>query len=154
MTCRHKRGDPDCSSYPSYIREQERIKFAEIGEALAKRTPNPDDYEVIEVQNLCGNIVMKVQYSSCEECSFDSMKVMVFLNVDILAAMKWRRIDPHFDDKPRTEKEAPSPNARFPATEQGWKDALKFAGNRKQPVYRSRGLDNEPEPVQDNDVPA
>jgi len=137
MTCRHRSGDPDCSSHPSYLREQERIKFAEIGEALAKRTPNPDDYEVVEVQNLCGNIVMKVQYSSCEDCSFDSMKVMVFLNVDLLAAMKWRRIDPHFDDKPRTEKEAPSPNARFPATHQGWLDAIKYATTRKQPVMRS-----------------
>jgi hypothetical protein len=152
MTCRHINGDPSCSSYPSYVKEQERIRNAAIGEALLKRTPNPDDYEIVDVKNLCGNIVMKVQYSSCVECSFDAMKVMVFLNVDILAAMKWRRIDPHFDDKPRTDREAPSPNARFPATPQGWDDAISYATTRKQPVYRSRNDSNDK--VQDWDKPA
>ena len=143
MTCRHSSGDPTCSSYPSYVKNQEKIRNAEIGEALLKRTPNPDDYEIIDVKSLCGNLVMKVQYSSCVECSFDAMKVMVFLNVDVLAAMKWRRIDPHFDDKTRTDREAPSPDARFPATAKGWDDALAYATTRKQPVYRGSDATNK-----------
>lgn len=95
---------------------------------LELRSPNPDEYEVIEVKAVENNLVMKVRYSGCEQCSFDAMKIMVFLDVDLAAAIKWRRIDPHFDDKPRSDKEAPSPAARFPATDRGWQDALSYAG--------------------------
>lgn len=148
MTCRHILGDPSCSGYPSYVKKQEAQKNAEIAEELLKRTPNPDDYEIVDAKPVCGNLVIKAQYSSCVNCSFDAMKVMVFLDVDMVAALKWRRIDPHFDDKPRTAREAPSPAARFPATEQGWKDAVKYAADRKKPVYRRRGLESG----QDEDV--
>ena len=35
--------------------------------------------------------------------------------------------DPHFSDKPAGDRCAPSPAARFPASEEGWKNALRFA---------------------------
>jgi hypothetical protein len=69
---------------------------------------------------------------------------MVFLDIDMVAVLKWRRIDPHFDDKPRSPKEAPSPAARFPASAQGWKDAVKYAGERKKPVTRSKVREIDP----------
>src|SRR5574338_825779 len=41
----------------------------------------------------------------------------------------WKEIDPHFKDpKKKIDKcQAPAPNARFPANEQGWNDALEYA---------------------------
>lgn len=82
---------------------------------------------MVDATAVGSHLVMKVKYPSCKRCDFDSQKVMVFLNVDFVAALKWRRIDPHFSDKPRAEWMAPSPAARFPATDEGWRDALVYA---------------------------
>lgn len=134
MTCRHVRGDPSCGSYPDYLAELEQERLAKVGKAyeerkeeLDGRSPNPDDYEVLDVHTTESNLVMKVKYSGCPKCSFDSEKVMVFLNTNLKEAIKWLRIDPHFDDKPRANREAPSPAARFPATADGWADAISYA---------------------------
>ena len=57
---------------------------------------------------------------------------MVFLNVTESQAMKWRRIDPHFRPTKAALKptEAPGPAARFPATLEGWEDAIQYAQRR------------------------
>ena len=57
---------------------------------------------------------------------------MVFLNVTEVQVLKWRRIDPHFRDPAATRKpsEAPPPAARFPATPEGWTDAVAYARSK------------------------
>ena len=58
---------------------------------------------------------------------------MVFLNVSEADVLRWRKIDPHFRDPKasRTPKEAPPPAARFPASKEGWADALVYANSKK-----------------------
>jgi hypothetical protein len=58
------------------------------------------------------------------------VKVLVYLGVSALDAMRWRTIDPHFRDSKKASRdatEAPGPSARFPASEEGWADALAYA---------------------------
>lgn len=138
MTCHHGPNDPNCSSSPAgraraeadaarYREEQRKREQAE----LMARTPNPDDFEVIRVEEVGAHLVMEVRYSSCTKCSFDAKKVMVFFNTSLKQAILWRRIDPHFTDKPpKSPKEAPTPRARFPADNIGWTDALTYARNK------------------------
>lgn len=140
MTCRHAPGDPECSSYPRWKASEDRRleteRLAAIGRRvedsereLLGRTPNPDDYDILDSREVGRSLVLKVQYSSCEKCSFDSAKVLVFLNCGLKDALRWKRIDPHFSDTdPGDPRQAPSPRARFPADEQGWEDALSYAG--------------------------
>lgn len=106
---------------------------------LLSRTPNPENYEILKTEEVSTSItdvpssksmqlVMMVQYSSCDQCSFDSKKVMVFSDTSIKDVIHWRRIDPHFSEKKSDDKKiAPPPLARFPADEQGWRDAVKYA---------------------------
>lgn len=142
MTCRHAPGDPKCSSYPAWKAEQDRVaeleRLAAIGKAVeAKenewlaRTPNPEEFEVDEVEEVGPHLVMRVKYSSCEKCSFDSKKVMVFLDTTIKDAIRWRQIDPHFAEKGEADpKVAPPPRARFPADAEGWADAIAYAESK------------------------
>ncbi len=104
MTCRHAKGD------------------------LLARTPNPDAYEIERVEQVESNLVVMVKYSSCAECSFDSKKVMVYLDTSMTSAVFWRTIDPHFSEStPADRATAPAPRARFPADEDGWCDAVSYA---------------------------
>jgi hypothetical protein len=136
MTCHHEAGDPNCSSSPegqareARRREQYREKKAEEREAeLLARTPNPDVFEVMEVEQVGAHLVLMVQYSSCTKCSFDAKKVMVFFDMKVKNVVFWKRIDPHFHEPPEKPdpKVAPSPRARFPADDAGWSDAVRFA---------------------------
>ncbi len=64
---------------------------------------------------------------------------MVFLNITEGQMLKWKQIDPHFrssnrgnmrhldGDKQFPSNEAPSPAARFPASVDGWADAVSYA---------------------------
>jgi hypothetical protein len=140
MTCRHEPGDPACGSSPegqareARRREQYRQKEAEAREAeLLARTPNPDVFEVMEVEQVGQHLVVKVRYSSCTKCSFDAQKVMVFFDAKVKDVIYWKRIDPHFQNPPAVDdrKVAPSPRARFPADDAGWDDALEFARSKQ-----------------------
>jgi hypothetical protein len=144
MTCRHAPGDPDCSSTVGghawlaerrAAEEARERRFKEREEELLARTPNPEEFEVAEVEEVGPHLVMMVQYSSCPKCSFDAKKVMVFFGADLKQAIRWRRIDPHFGDPAQETddpKVAPPPRARFPADKVGWEDALEYA-RRKAP---------------------
>jgi hypothetical protein len=56
---------------------------------------------------------------------------MVFLNITEIQALKWKEIDPHFRDDKNTVTAAPSPAARFPASPQGWSDAIEYARTKQ-----------------------
>lgn len=142
MTCRHRPGDPDCSSHPNNVRAEayrqvERSHTQtvtdlerEIVALRAQISPTPDskNYDVVEVEEVGRCVVMKVRYPNCAKCSYEGLKVMVFSNVTIKDAIRWKKIDPHFR-KPGTAAayDAPSPVARFPGSDDGWRDALAYA---------------------------
>ena len=144
MTCRHQAGDPNCSSHKDYRdssayadeqRASERLSVElakKRKEELDASTPDPDRYTIEDVARIGPHLVMKVKYPSCTKCSFEGSKVMVFLRVPELEAIRWRRIDPHFRDPKgmRRANEAPSPAARFPATAEGWADAIRYAESK------------------------
>lgn len=138
MTCRHSADDPNCSSNRSIRESRQREKEEEASRKrdiekeraeLYARTPDVDKYEIEDVSRVGRNLVLKVRYPNCSKCAYEGSKVMVFLNVSEAEALKWRRIDPHFRDPKaaRQKNEAPAPAARFPASPEGWSDALVFA---------------------------
>lgn len=126
MTCRHEAGDPNCSSSPEYQRRTRLKSFEE-------RTPDPDKFEIVDVEQVGPHLVLKVKYLSCVKCAFEGTKVLVIFNSTIKDVIRWKRIDPHFRDPSAaglpygTAKESPSPAARFPGSPQGWTDAMEWA---------------------------
>lgn len=127
MTCKHKSGDPACSStVGGYAYEEARRSYDKT-----PTTPDSERYEVVDAAQVGPHLVLKVKYPNCRACSYEGTKVMVYLSVTTLDALKWRKIDPHFADKPsRTKHEAPGPAARFPASAEGWADALAYAAHK------------------------
>lgn len=119
MTCRHAPGDPSCSSSPNYVSPYRETPAA----------PDPKDYSVERAARIGPHLVLKVRYPSCRDCAFEGDKTMVFLDVDEVQALQWREIDPHFRSpaKSPSSRRAPSPAARFPSSEEGWADALRYA---------------------------
>lgn len=94
-------------------------------------TPDAQNYEIVEHQQVGTALVLKLQYPNCAKCSYEGTKVCVYENTSVGDALLWRVIDPHFQDgkKPRTKREAPGPSARFPGSETGWNDALAYAAD-------------------------
>jgi hypothetical protein len=129
MTCRHAPGDPNCSSSAEGQARAARQSAQYARQELEARTPDPDEFEVLEVEQVGKHLVAKVRYSSCTKCSFDAQKVMVFFDVKVKEVIYWKRIDPHFREPPKAgnRKHAPPPRARFPADDAGWAHAMEFA---------------------------
>lgn len=145
MTCRHAPGDPECSSTvggPAWQRERDyhsrlqREQLEKREKELLARTPNPDEFEIVQVEQVGAHLVVMAQYSSCTKCSFDAKKVMVFLDTTVKDVVFWKRLDPHFQEPPKpgarpNPKHAPAPRARFPADDAGWQDAMDFARSKQ-----------------------
>lgn len=99
-------------------------------------TPDPDRYEVLSADQVGPHLVMMVKYTSCIKCEYEGKKVMVFLDTSYKDVIYWRRIDPHFRAHPPVPpngthpKESPPPAARYPATSEGWLDALSYAQSK------------------------
>lgn len=122
MTCRHSAGDPACSS------NQYRYESGPT-------TPDASKYEIDEAEQIGPHLVIRARYPNCRACSYEGVKVMVYLDVSTKDALRWRTIDPHFTD-PKTKRlptEAPGPAARFPGSAQGWSDALAYARSKVVP---------------------
>lgn len=148
MTCRHKAGDPDCSSSPegarreaarqkAYSEQQARRQIAELRAQIASTSPDNTKFDIDEVVAVGPHLVLRVIYPNCVKCAYEGKKVLVYLNVAVVTAMKWRSIDPHFramDTKP-SAKEAPPPAARFPASDEGWRDAIAWAQWKSDNAY-------------------
>ncbi len=156
MTCRHRAGDTSCSSHPdnierrAYEAEQERRneetrkRDKERQEQMSK-TPDKKEYTIVDAAVVGKHLVIKVLYPNCAKCSYEGNKVIVFLNTTTLDALKWREIDPHFrelapsaiwaDDFIGPDKHsAPPPAARFPASPEGWADAISYAENKNKRI--------------------
>jgi hypothetical protein len=139
--CRHRAGDPACSSSAAgqaraaadsarYSRQQKEKAEGEV-KRLQKLldAPDPALYEVVDIEQIGNHLVMKARYPHCPKCFYEGTKVMVFLNCTYKDAVMWRRVDPHFGDPKlkTTQVVAPHPSARFPASDEGWKDAIEYA---------------------------
>lgn len=121
MTCHHRSGDPDCSAtkfmYESVVERQKN--------ELKERNQN---FTIQDVWSIGDHLILKVKYESCPNCTFEGVKVLVYLNTTMQQAIKWRTIDPHFrEKKPGSAHEAPGPDARFPASVEGISNAVRFA---------------------------
>jgi hypothetical protein len=111
VSCKHKPGDRSCSSYGT--RQDD--------------TPDASNWNIVRVKEVGKNLVLMVKYPNCAACAYEGQKVMVFVGQGAVDALHWKRIDPHFRDKPVKKEDAPSPSARFPASDAGWADALMWA---------------------------
>lgn len=119
--------------------QQEKEVKRRAEEALREASsPNPKNYEILDALPVGECLVLRVKYPSCTLCEYEGVKVMVFLKVNPLDALRWREIDPHFRPAPKTldPKQAPSPAARFPGTMQGWMDAQQYAKSKSDPDRR------------------
>lgn len=129
MICRHSPDDPSCSSHKDYI---DPYKSKDYADPYVKSvTPDPDAFEVTDVEQIGPHLVLKVRYPNyvtCTKQTYEGNKVMVFLNTTTIDALKWRKIDPHFREKSKNKpaNAAPGPDARFPASEAGWQDAVDY----------------------------
>lgn len=139
MTCRHSANDPDCSANGGGFYSKP------VESKAVPATPDKKNYEVMEAGRVGPHLVLRVKYPNCFACAYEGHKVMVFLHVTEVEALKWREIDPHFRDPKakRQAHQAPPPAARFPANEDGWSDAIDYATRRdaamKAPRDPSRG---------------
>lgn len=142
MICRHSKGDPNCGSSGGSSRVEYVYRdvpcnkpHKEAGDMVL--TPDSKNYDIEAVEKIGPHLVLKVSYPNCKKCAYEGNKVMVFLNTTELDVLRWKEIDPHF--RPQKEegtqyakgalkdpKKAPSPAARFPASDEGWKDAIEY----------------------------
>ncbi len=122
----------DANARIAEVERQVKIKADKLAAEFSAKSPDANRYEVVEAVEHYGNLVMRVLYPNCSACAYEGQKVMVFVGVSLTNAILWKKIDPHFRDPkiktPRTE--APSPSARFPATTDGWVEALAYARSK------------------------
>lgn len=154
MVCRHGYGDPKCSSfkhqlaeakdlvskfngepdtneYKSKLKESKKLVAQHAPEILEPITPDSEKYTIEKIHREGKHLVVKAKYPNCTKCSYEGIKIMVFLNVTETDVIKWRKIDPHFGGaRLRATTEAPSPTARFPASAEGWEDAIQYARSK------------------------
>lgn len=125
MTCKHQKGDPNCSSHPSHPDNPANRREREED----SMTPDKKKYQIVDAHRVGKHLVLKVLYPNCRNCSYEGNKVMVFFNVTELDVLKWAEIDPHFRNPKasRSSTQAPGPAARFPASDEGWRDAIDYA---------------------------
>jgi len=136
MICRHSKDDPSCSSHPDYV---DPYKSRDYVDPYVRPSPEPDPdvFEVTDVTQIGPHLILKVKYPNYKNCTrqtYEGNKVLVFLNTSTIDALKWRKIDPHFREKGKSKaaNEAPGPDARFPASPEGWEDARAYANMRLQ----------------------
>lgn len=114
-------------------RKKTAAREAEVAQrlmGLSECSPNPDEFRIVDYEQIDKHLVIKVRYPSCKRCSYDQCKVMVFLSVSLKVALAWTRIDPHFREDEDVGLAMPSPVARFPASVEGWADAVAFARSK------------------------
>lgn len=134
MTCKHQPGDPNCSSTsPEQRRRFYKERLKELPLDPTPATPDAANYTIEEMERIGPHVVLRVQYPNCKKCAYEGNKVMVFLDVTEKDLLRWRIIDPHFRAPPippEDKTQAPSPAARFPASIDGWADAIIYASGK------------------------
>lgn len=129
MVCRCSSPEVHAQREIDRTREDYRALEKKLKEVQNRSTIQSDVFQIMDVVEVSGNLVLKVRYPSCRDCAFDGDKVLVFKSATAIKALKWIRIDPHFRNpkKELFDNEAPAPTARFPPTSEGWSDAIAYA---------------------------
>lgn len=83
MTCRHSDpiNNPGCSSYRTPEQQVADLnKRLEATKAKFRITDEPlsQKYDVLKVVQVSDYLVMRVKYESCENCTYEGEKIMVF----------------------------------------------------------------------------
>lgn len=121
------------SAYASSASERASLErqVAVLQAQLAARnstSPDAERFQVVDAEEVGPHLVMRVRYPNVSACPFDGTKVMVFANRTAIQALRWKTLDPHFREKDSPHADvAPSPVVRFPASDLGWRRAIKFA---------------------------
>lgn len=137
MICRHSPNDRSCSSHPDYYVPEPSPKYSapvSTFRSSTVETPDSKNYMIEEAARVGNHLVLKVKYPNCSRCAYEGNKILVFLDVSELQVLKWKEIDPHFRD-PKIlvdTTRAPSPAARFPASKDGWADAMAYAQGKNR----------------------
>lgn len=92
-------------------------------------TPDNERFDILRSEQVGPTLVVEIEYPNCAACAYEGHKVLVFTDTNLSQAIRWRRVDPHFrpPEDHTDPKIAPPPSARFPATPNGWEDALGYA---------------------------
>jgi len=132
MVCRCSSEEEHAQRAVEYESSSNKSTIDRLEKELSALRADVKSFDVEDVLALEGYLILKVKYvhpdgRTQKGCTFEGVKVMVYQNVDLTDVIKWRQIDPHFVEKKSTnKKKAPSPIARFPGNEQGWRDAYMF----------------------------
>lgn len=112
-----------------YKEEKHLQELASLRKDLAALTPDPTKWELVDFLESGSYFIAKVKFQTCEHAGYGGHKVLVF-KATTKEAILWRHMDPHFVEKQKTplssKNIAPVPIARFPASPEGWNDALAF----------------------------
>ena len=115
--------------------------FKEQSEQLFVGNPNPMACEIIESKQIGKYLIVKVNYSTCE--NYEGNKILLYENINkqqLLEIKKQYGIDPHFSHKmPKI-----SPIARFVPTKEGWENAIEFLLNLME---KEKGETNDVETI-------
>jgi hypothetical protein len=129
MTCRHADNDPACGGYEGRVADARKLVKEYEDRRGQKPQPDPNTYEVKEAHEVADHLCLRVEYPNTS--GIDKTKVLVFLKTSAADALRWKEIDPFFrDPKDKPVRRAPSPNAMFPSTEEGWQDAIEYAKSK------------------------
>jgi hypothetical protein len=123
MVCRHGPNDPNCSNHKDYV-----SPYRNESNLDNDNSPDSKKYAIEKCEIIENNIILMVNYPSCRKCAYEGNKILVYLKKDIKDIIFWKEIDPHFKDPKKSvnKTQAPAPNARFPANDEGWKDAINY----------------------------
>lgn len=122
MVCHCKSPEEHASRAVTQATDNLYSENKRLEKKLADLTPDNTNFKIMIAEEVAGNLVLKVRYSSCKHRSFEGDKIMVFQGVTATDALKWETIDPHF-----TKDKKRSPVARFRPDENGWVHAIEWA---------------------------
>jgi hypothetical protein len=113
--------------------------------ALKPGDPNPQNFEVINAQQIGKNLLVEIRYHDCK--NYEGKKIILYLNTTLRELLSQDFIDPHFTDGDSVL----SPFARLEPTDQGWEAGFMLAqqlaeGRNNKTVVASQNKDTWDEP--------
>jgi len=98
----------------------------ELEATLEGITPDATRYEIVDAEQIGKHLLVKANFPNCDKCSYEGTKILVYMDTSFKDALRWKKLDPHFREEIGGVTEAPSPDARFPASDDGWDQAQAF----------------------------
>jgi hypothetical protein len=134
MTCKCHSAAEHASRASAAVTSNSNYKIERLEKELKELKADITSFSVEDAEEIPPFLLLKVRYKhpggvKQKGCTFDGLKILVFENVTLKEAIKWRSIDPHFRDADNLSgypSQAPSPVARFPGTDKGWVCARTF----------------------------